>query len=52
MIALNWQEILRGQTNEVIFNQYTETELVTYWKDTWVYPRLGNLQAKLKERFD
>ncbi len=47
-LARNWEEFLLGKTNKIVFKQYTKTELVKYWKQRWVEPRIEKLEEKLK----
>lgn len=49
-LAQNWQEFLTRKTDKVVFNQNTKTELIEYWKERWVIPRLDNLQHNLESQ--
>lgn len=51
-LAANWQEFLLGETNQIVFKQYTKTELVNYWKERWILPRIEKLEAKLVQQVD
>jgi hypothetical protein len=46
-LAENWKEYLQGKANRVKWKQFDEAELVNYWKDKWVTPRLPKLIEKL-----
>lgn len=46
-LAENWQEYLRGNVKRVKWKNFEDDELVDYWKNRWVTPRLSELQAKL-----
>lgn len=48
-LAENWQDFLLGETSKIIFKQYNKSELVEYWKERWIIPRLDILQDKLNE---
>ena len=47
-LAENWQEYLLGDTNKVIWKQFTKKDLVNYWYERWVNPRIDKLQDKLE----
>lgn len=46
-LAINWQDYLLGNTNRVVWKDFTQTSLVSYWYERWVTPRLRNLQSNL-----
>lgn len=46
-LAENWQEYLLGKANKPIWKNYTKPELITYWQERWIKPRLESLQSKL-----
>ena len=47
-LADNWQEYLLGNTNQVVWREFTQQELVDHWYKKWVEPRLDKLQSKLE----
>jgi hypothetical protein len=47
-LAENWQEYLLGDTNRVIWKSFTQRDLVSYWHERWVTPRLDTLQTNLE----
>ncbi len=47
-LAENWQEYLSGDTNQVIWKNFTQSDLLSYWHERWVTPRLDALQSNLK----
>ena len=46
-LAENWAEYLRGESQRVKWKTFSQDDLVKYWKNRWVTPRLDNLQEKL-----
>jgi hypothetical protein len=46
-LAENWKEYLNGETNKIIWKSYTESELINYWREKWLIPRLDKLRDKL-----
>ena len=46
-LAENWQEYLLGETNHPTWKNYTQRDLIDYWRERWVYPRIDNLQQSL-----
>lgn len=51
-LAENWQEYLLGDTNRVVWRRFTQKNLIDYWYERWVNPRLNKLQTKLQSRED
>lgn len=51
-LAENWKEYLRGETNKAVWRDFTESDLVSYWHDRWITPRLETLKAKLAAESD
>ncbi len=47
-LAQNWNQYLLGETNEIIWKDFEKDELVNYWYERWVNPRLDVLSLKLK----
>ncbi|MDW8201493.1 MAG: DUF4338 domain-containing protein [Cyanobacteriota bacterium SKYGB_h_bin112] len=47
-LAENWQEYLLGDTNRVVWKSFSQKDLVSYWHERWVTPRLDSLQSKLE----
>lgn len=47
-LAKNWKEYLLGDTNRVVWQEFTEKDLVNYWHERWVAPRLDTLQTNLE----
>lgn len=43
-----WQEYLLGDTNRVTWKSFTQRDLVNYWYERWVIPRLDALQTNLE----
>ena len=41
------KEYLKGEANRVKWKKFEDEELIDYWKNRWVVPRLSKLQAKL-----
>lgn len=50
-LAKNWQEYLLGKTNRVTWRKFTEKDLIEYWHQRWVIPRLEKLEANLQLEF-
>lgn len=48
-LAQNWQDFLQGKTDRIVYYQATKTELIDYWKERWILPRLDALQIKLEQ---
>jgi hypothetical protein len=48
-LANNWQEYLRGETDKIEWKSIDTLELVLYWKERWVLPRLENLMENLEK---
>lgn len=46
-LAENWQEYLLGNTNQVIWKKFDKKDLINYWYERWVNPRIDKLQNKL-----
>lgn len=46
-LAENWREYLQGKTNRVKWKQFDKTNLVEYWQERWILPRIHGLQEKL-----
>jgi hypothetical protein len=47
-LAENWQAYLLGDENRVVWKTFTQRELVSYWHEKWVAPRLDTLQTNLE----
>lgn len=47
-LAENWQEYLLGHTEDIAWKPVTQNELVLYWKQRWVSPRIEKLQQNLR----
>jgi hypothetical protein len=47
-LAENWQEYLLGDTNQVTWKNFTQRDLVGYWHERWIAPRLDTLQTNLE----
>jgi len=45
----NWQEFLTTQTSEPIFIDYTSEQLLEYWQQRWVMPRIDNLKHNIEQ---
>lgn len=50
-LAENWKEYLLGETDSVVWKEFTEKELISYWHQRWITPRIDVLQSKLDENF-
>lgn len=48
-LADNWRKYLLGESDDVVSLQYTEEQLIEYWRRRWIEPRLSRLQLNLKE---
>ena len=46
-LAENWKEYLLGETDEILWKETSEEEIVSYWKSRWILPRLERLTEKL-----
>ena len=46
-LAENWQEYLLGESNRPVWKKYTKVDLVEYWRQRWISPRLDSLREKL-----
>ena len=46
-LAENWNDYLLGKVNTVKWKQFDDDELLTYWNNRWVVPRLNSLLGKL-----
>ncbi len=46
-LAQNWKEFLVGESNRPIWKNYKKEDLVEYWKERWVIPRLDKLKDRL-----
>lgn len=47
-LAENWQEYLLGDTNRVTWKNFAQRDLIAYWHERWVAPRLEALQTNLE----
>lgn len=47
-LAYNWQDYLLGNTDDIQWKQTSHDDIISYWQDRWVYPRLEKLQEKLR----
>jgi len=43
----NWKDYLLNKTNKIHYKDFKRNELVDYWKNRWVIPRLEKLNKKL-----
>lgn len=46
-LAENWQEYLLGQSDEPQWKNYAKSDLIEYWKERWILPRIDKLKVKL-----
>ncbi|OJJ19779.1 hypothetical protein BI308_21335 [Roseofilum reptotaenium AO1-A] len=46
-LAQNWNQYLLGQTDDIIWKDYEKDELLRYWYERWIHPRLNVLNSKL-----
>jgi hypothetical protein len=47
-LAENWQEYLLGDANQLEWKNFTQKDLISYWHERWVAPRLDSLQTNLE----
>ena len=47
-LAANWNEYLLGESRKVEWLEFSKTDLITYWYERWVNPRIDILKANLK----
>ncbi|CAD5951926.1 Druantia anti-phage system protein DruA [Planktothrix agardhii] len=47
-LAENWQEYLLGESNIPEWKDFNKNELIEYWQNTWIIPRLEKLNNSLK----
>ncbi len=48
-LADNWQEYLSGESNQPQWKKFSKTELIEYWKNRWIIPRLEKLEHNLEK---
>jgi hypothetical protein len=48
-LAENWKEFLLGEQQKIIWKSFDKAQLVEYWKERWVRPRLEMLKGNLVE---
>ncbi|MFN5953588.1 MAG: Druantia anti-phage system protein DruA [Dolichospermum sp.] len=46
-LAENWKDFLVGNTDKLRLIQHKKSELISYWYDRWILPRLDKIQAQL-----
>jgi hypothetical protein len=46
-LAQNWNQYLLGETDEIIWQGFEKDELVKYWYERWINPRIDILGHKL-----
>ena len=46
-LAENWREYLLGKTDTPKWKEYAQPDLIEYWKEKWVLPRIDSLKTKL-----
>ncbi|TAE60995.1 MAG: DUF4338 domain-containing protein [Nostocales cyanobacterium] len=47
-LAENWQDYLLGESNIPQWKNFHKDELINYWYDRWIIPRLKRLDEQLK----
>jgi hypothetical protein len=47
-LAENWREYLLGKTDTLKWKEYVQPDLIEYWKEKWVLPRIDSLKTKLE----
>lgn len=47
-LAENWREYLLGKTDTIKWREHTQADLIEYWRERWVLPRIDGLKAKLE----
>jgi hypothetical protein len=48
-LAVNWKEFLQGTDKKIHPLEYTEEDLLDYWRQRWVMPRISKLESSLAE---
>ena len=48
-LVKNWQDFLLGSTNKIVYQNHTKSELIEYWKNRWILPRMDRLKEKLED---
>lgn len=48
ILAENWKEYLLGETDQIEWQEFIKDDLITYWQEKWVTPRLEKLKANLE----
>ena len=48
-IAENWQEYLLGESNQLQWKILDRNQLIKYWKNQWIIPRLDKLEENLRK---
>lgn len=46
-LAHNWRDYLLGTTDDIQWKQFSQEEVVSYWRNHWINPRLDRLKEKL-----
>lgn len=47
-LAENWKEYLLGETDQIQWQEFVKDDLVEYWHNKWITPRLEKLKASLR----
>ncbi len=48
-LAENWQEYLLGESNQLQWKILDRNQLIKYWKNQWIIPRLDKLEENLRK---
>lgn len=48
-LAENWQEYLLGESNQLQWKILDRNQLIKYWKNQWIIPRLDKLEGNLRK---
>jgi hypothetical protein len=48
-LAENWQEYLLGESNQIQWKILDRNQLIKYWKNQWIIPRLDKLEENLRK---
>lgn len=46
-LAENWQDFLLGNTDELLLIEHQKSELVAYWYEKWILPKINEIQCRL-----
>jgi hypothetical protein len=49
-LAENWKEFLQGEANRPVWKVFRKDDLVQYWREKWIIPRLEKLRERLNKQ--